>query len=108
MTIADPELFSIKNKLITYTRVFVDFYNQRNCKQVYKIPRIVELESWHTSTTQNICIFGLCCVIEISLVLHSKYVMAKNKEKTVFYINTYINWNQFNQLYNPDWLNKDI
>ena len=26
----------------------------------------------------------------------------------VFYVNNYINWHQFNQLYVADWFNKDI
>lgn len=26
----------------------------------------------------------------------------------MFYVNNYSNWDQFNQLYNPDWLNKDM
>ena len=26
----------------------------------------------------------------------------------VFYVNNYIDWNQFNQLYDADWLNKGI
>ena len=26
----------------------------------------------------------------------------------MFYVNNYIDWDQFNQLYDPDWLNKSI
>lgn len=34
--------------------------------------------------------------------------MPKDQEKTIFYINNYINQDQFNQLYNFNWLNKNI
>ena len=27
---------------------------------------------------------------------------------SVFYINNYIDWDQFNQLYDPDWMDKGI
>ena len=41
-------------------------------------------------------------IIEISSVLCSAYVVFNNQEKFVFYINNYIDWDQFNQLYTSD------
>ncbi len=35
-------------------------------------------------------------------------MVPKDQDKVVFYINNYIDWDQFNQLYDPDWMEKGI
>ena len=35
-------------------------------------------------------------------------MVPRNQDKFVFYINNYIDWDQFNQLYNSDWMEKSI
>lgn len=35
-------------------------------------------------------------------------MVSKDKDKFIFYINHYIDSDQFKQLYNPDWMEKDI
>ena len=47
-------------------------------------------------------------IIEISSVLRSAHVVSRDQDKFVFYVNNYINWDQFNQLYDPDWIEKSI
>lgn len=47
-------------------------------------------------------------MIEILLVLHSAHIVLRDKDKFIIYINNYIDWNQFNQLYDLDWIEKDI
>ena len=42
------------------------------------------------------------------MVLRNAYTVPRNQDKVVFYINNYINWDQFNQLHNLDWIEKDI
>ena len=49
-----------------------------------------------------------CRIIKIFTVLHSAYVVPKDQDKFVFYINNYIKWDQLNQLYDPDWMKKGI
>lgn len=41
-------------------------------------------------------------MIKISSVLHSTYVVSGEPDKFVFYVNNYINWNQFNKLYDSN------
>ena len=45
-------------------------------------------------------------IIRISSILHSIHVVLKNQEKIIFYINNYIDKDQFTQLYTSDWLKK--
>ncbi len=62
----------------------------------------------HASIAKNL--HNLCAhqIIEIFLVLRSAYMVLWDQDKVVFYINNYIDWDQFNQLYNSDWMEKGI
>ncbi len=60
------------------------------------------------SITENLRNLGAHWIIKISLVLHSAHVVPRNQDKVVFYVNNYIDWDQFNQLYDLDWMEKDI
>ena len=44
----------------------------------------------------------------MSLVLCSTYIIPRDQDKFVFYVNNDIDWDQFNQLYDFDWMKKGI
>ena len=69
---------------------------------------MVELDKWQASTAENLHNLGTHCIIEVSLVLRSAHVVLRDQDKMVFYVNNYIDWDQFNQLYDADWFNKGI
>ena len=69
---------------------------------------MVELEKWYASITKNSYNLGTHCIVEISSILRSAYVILKDQERIVFYINNYINWDHFNLLYYPDWIEKGV
>lgn len=108
VTVADPEQFTPKGKPLIYTRAFVKLYNWKKHKQIYEIYKMIELEKMHALTTNNLCNLGPHRIIEIFLILQSAYVVLWDQDKVVFYINNYINWNEFNQLYDLDLMEKDI
>ena len=108
MIIADLEKFTDKGKPITYIGVYVKLYNKKNNGQVYEIHGIVELKKMYASIAKYLYNFGAHYIVEISSILCSIYVVPKDQEKIVFNVNNYINWNQFNQLYAPDLLEKGI
>ena len=68
---------------------------------------MIELEKMRASTSDNFYNFDAHWIIEILSVLQSAYVVPRDQDKVVFYINNYINWDQFNQLYDLDWMEKD-
>ena len=43
---------------------------------------------------------------KISEVLQSAHVVPRDTKGNTFYFNNYINWDQFNQLYDPKWQTK--
>ncbi len=108
VTVADPERFTLKGKPITYTGALVELYKLRNRGQVYEIYGMIELEKMRASIAKNPRNLGAYWIIEISLVLHNAHIVPRDQDKVVFYVNNYIDWDQFNQLYDPDWMEKDI
>ena len=108
VTVVDLERFTVKGKPITYTGAFVELYNWRNYGQVHEIHGMVELEKWYASTAENPRNLGAYRIIEVSSVLRSAHVVPRDQDRAVFYVNNYIDWDQFNQLYDADWFNKGI
>ena len=106
MTVADPEQFIAKAKPITYTGVFIKLYNWKNRGQVHEIYGMVELEMWCASTAKNPRNLSTYHIIEISSILYTAHVVPRDQKRIVFYVNNYIDWDQFNQLYNPNWMEK--
>lgn len=91
MIIANLEQFTSKNKPIIYTRIFFEFYNWKNRKQVYEIYIMIEFEKRYTLIANNLRNLDIYQIIKIFSVLQNIYIMPRNKNKVVFYINNYIN-----------------
>ncbi len=79
-----------------------------NRGQVHEIHGMIELEKMCALIAENPRNLGAHRIIEISSVLCSAHVVSRDQDKFVFYVNNYIDWNQFNQLYDPDWMEKGI
>ncbi len=88
---ADPERFSLKGKPVTYTGALVELYNWGNRGQVHKIYAIIELEKMRTLIAKNLYNLGTHRIIEISSVPRSAYVVSRDQDKIMFYVNNYIN-----------------
>ncbi len=69
---------------------------------------MVELEKMHASMAEYSRNLGAYCIIEIFSILRNAHIVSKDQEKIVFYVNNYIDWDQFNQLYAPDLLEKGV
>lgn len=54
----DLKKFTLKNKPITYTGIFIELYNKRNREHVYEMYRIIELEKLYALTAKNLCDFS--------------------------------------------------
>lgn len=94
----DLKQFILKSKLVIYTKIFVELYNESNNKQVDKILKMIEFEMICVLTIKNGCNYGAYQIIEISLILYSIYMILKNQEKFIFCVNNYIYQDYFNKL----------
>lgn len=57
---------------------------------------MIELEKMCALTAKNFYKLDAHQSIEISLVLRSDHIVSKNQDKFQFYVNNYINEDQFN------------
>ena len=83
--VVNSKLFIDKSKLIIYIRVFVELYNWKNHRQVYKIYRIVELEKIYTLMAKYPYNLSTHYIVKLSLILHNAYIVLKDQEKVMFY-----------------------
>ena len=69
---------------------------------------MIEFKKMCTSIAENSRNLSAHRIIEISSVIRNTHVLLRNQDKFVFYINNYIDWDHFNQLYDPDQIEKVI
>ncbi len=79
-----------------YIGAFVEIYNWRSRELVYETHRMVELEKYPISRAKNPLNRGAQRFYKISEVLKSVHVMPRDTEGNTFYLNNYIDWDQFN------------
>lgn len=53
-------------------------------------------------TMKNSCDFNAYPIIKIFLVPRNAYVVPKDQDKFVFYVNHYIDWDQLHSLYDSN------
>ena len=88
---ADLKQFISKNKPVTiYTEALVEFYNYKNCKQIYKMYEMIEFKKMRTSIAKNPRNFSVYQIIKVFLILNSAHVVFKDQNKVIFYVNNYI------------------
>ena len=61
---------------------------------------MVKLEKYPISMPENFLNLGSQQFYKISEVLQSVHIIPKNTKNNTFHLNYYIDWDQFNQLYN--------
>lgn len=67
---------------------------------------MAELEKYSTLKVDKPLDLGTHQFYKIFLILRNAHVMPRDNDGKVFYFMNYIDWNQFNQLYNPMWQTK--
>ncbi len=102
VTVLYPQWLDWKKKPVMYIRVFVEIYNWCYRRLVYKTYGMVELEKYPISRAENPLNLGSQQFYKISKVLQLAYVVPRDTVGNTFYLNNYIDWEQFNQLYNPE------
>lgn len=60
---------------------------------------MIKLEKIYASIADNPLNLGAYQIIEILLVLHWTHVISSDENKFISYMNNYINWDHFYQLY---------
>ena len=79
-----------------YIGAFVEIYNWRSRKLVHKTHGIVELEKYPILRAEKPLNLGGQRFYQISEVLQNAHVVPRDTEGNTFYLNNYIDWDQFN------------
>lgn len=69
---------------------------------------MIKLENISILIAENPYNLGIYQIIEIPLVLCIAYVILRDQGRVMFYVNNYMDWDQLNQSYNPNWMEKNI
>lgn len=78
MIIVYSKQFTLKYKLVTYIKIFVEFYNQKNYRQIHEIHGMIEFKKIYTSIIKNFHNFSAYQITEIFLILHNAYMILRD------------------------------
>ncbi|KAI9840208.1 MAG: hypothetical protein M1837_001836 [Sclerophora amabilis] len=103
VTIIDHERRDALGKPHVYAGALVEIWHPRNRGLSLEIHGMVEVERWPESRARQPRNLGQRRFYGMSTILRSAHVIpARDK---VSYVNNYIDWDQYNTLYEPDFLN---
>ncbi len=92
---------------VRYTGAFVELLRLRNGGQPHKIHGMVEVEDWPQVRTSNSRDLGHRYFFDMSTILRSAHVIPAGNAGT-YYVNNYVDWDQYNTIYDPDFLTNGI
>jgi hypothetical protein len=67
---------------------------------------MVKVEDWHLSQAMNARNLGPCWFYNMSTILCNAHIVPGTPG--TYYINNYVDWDQYNTLYNPDFITLGI
>ena len=107
-TIVDTEYSTQRIRPIKYSGVLVELLKLRNSGRYHDIHGMIELEKWPEPNERvRTRTLGANRIYKMSSIHRSAHVVPANFEGgTTFLLNNYIDWNQFNELYDDDWMAK--
>jgi len=67
---------------------------------------MVELEDWPHNQAVNTRALGPCRFYNMAIIIRSAHIVPATAG--IYYINNYINWDQYNTLYDPDFISNGV
>ena len=107
ITIVDDSRHDSKGAPVQYTGVFIDLLRLRNNGQVHSVHGMVEVEDWPQVRTQNPRNISHRCFFDMSTILRSAHIIPTNNLGS-YYVNNYVDWDQYNIIFDPDFLTNGI
>ena len=90
----------------TYTGALVKLLWLWNNRKIYNIHGIIEVKDYPCILSTNPRNLGLCWFYSISTILRSAHIIPATHG--IYFINNYIDWDQYNTLYDPQFIAKEI
>ena len=108
VSIVDHARRDSRGKHPMYSGVLLDLLRPRNNGQPNEIHGMIEMKTWprtHAKSPRNL---NGRRFYDLSMIMRSAHLIPSGINSDVFYVNNYIDWDQFNTLYDEEFLAKGI
>ena len=108
ITVIDKERLNSQGRWLRYTGVLVDLLRLKDMGRVNDFHGMIEVEPWQQSLAKCQRSIGGRRIYDLSLVLRSAHIVPSKlgSEPQSFIINPWVDFDQFNTLYDKDFLLK--
>ena len=89
-----------------YTGVFLEVLRWVNKRATDKVHRMLEVEKQPVHTAKNPRLLGARRFYNLSNIIRSVHLIPVNEKFTRFFVNNYIDWDQYNTVYDPEFIAK--
>ncbi|MCJ1470749.1 hypothetical protein MMC07_009396 [Pseudocyphellaria aurata] len=101
VTVQDPYETAKQHRQVTYCGALLKLLRPRG-KGINKTTGMLELQSWHKSTTTNPRTLGTIRFYDMTAILRSVHVVLDNGNG--YYVNNYADWDTYNTVYDDTFL----
>jgi hypothetical protein len=107
ISVQDPDMLDDQGIPLKYTAALVRLVRFRNNGKPHKVHGMIELEEWPGSQALHAKKLAHCCFYDMSTIIRSAHIVPA-WSATTYFINNYIDWDQYNTCYDPDFLENGI
>lgn len=107
ISIYDHKQLNDKSKCRVYIDALIALHRLKNNEKVNKIHEMFEVKSVSITMTKQSRELHNHCFFEMHDILRSAHIILIEREKH-YYVNNFVDWNQYNTIYNSEFMTKDI
>jgi hypothetical protein len=107
VTVIDHQRHNTNGTPVQHTGALINLLRLRHGGKVGGVHGMVEVEDWPQVRTQNPRDIGHRCFFDMSTILRSAHIIPSGKAG-VYYINNYVDWDQYNTIFDPEFLKHGI
>ena len=107
-TVIDHERKDDRGKCMKYPGIFLEMLKWRNSGDPFRSHGMLEVEIQQASKSVHPRKLVGQRIYDISTVIRSAHLVPKDLNQTIFYVNNFIDWDQYNTIYEEDFLSNGI
>jgi hypothetical protein len=107
VTVIDHSRLDLKGRAARYTGAFVELLRIKDGGRHHEVHGMVEVEDWPLVEVKNPRKLKHRCFFEMSTIIRSAHIIPAGNPGT-YYINHYVDWDQYNTIYEPDFFTNGI
>ncbi len=94
------------NKSNIYTEILIKHLRKWYQELLHEIHDMIKMKNWSINLIRNSWKLKAHWFYWLMNVIQSAHVMFMNENMNIYYVNNYIDWDQYNTLYDEDFLKK--